>query len=119
MRNGRGRLHGGRSTEPKTVEGRGITRHSLAGKKGRLYERDSLTFEGQSGRPEGSRVPRREFLGGLAALGVSALIPDALSGLWAQGGAESTAMRAKCKVASRMRLSLHSRLTRCIVPMLS
>ena len=79
----------------------------------------TLTFEGQSGRPEGSRVPRREFLGGLAGLGVSALIPDALSGLWAQGGAESTAMRAKCKVASRMRLSLHSRLTRCIVPMLS
>src|SRR5882672_12951026 len=52
----------------------------------------TLTFEGQSGRPTGSRVPRREFLGGLAGLGVSALIPDALA-LRAQGGASGAPYR--------------------------
>ena len=30
----------------------------------------TLTFEGQSGRRTGPRLPRREFLGGLAGLGV-------------------------------------------------
>jgi hypothetical protein len=53
----------------------------------------TLTFEGQSGWPKGSRVPRREFLGGLAGLGVSALIPDALSALRAQGGASGALYR--------------------------
>jgi len=53
----------------------------------------TLTFERPSGRPKGARVPRREFLGGLAGLGVSALIPDALSALRAQRGASGAPYR--------------------------
>ena len=39
-----------------------------------------LRCEGQAGLSHGARVPRREFLAGLAALGATALIPDARSG---------------------------------------
>ena len=36
----------------------------------------TLAFEGQPGFSLGARLPRREFLAGLAALGTTALIPD-------------------------------------------
>jgi len=51
------------------------------------------TFDDQPGLPHDVRVPRREFLAGLAVLGATALIPDALSGGQEQSAAATAPQR--------------------------